>query len=372
MVLERFNEPLVMRTFTVPSLDQGQVLVRVLVAGVCGSDVYMSQGLDARLKLPMILGHEGVGEVVEVAGEKAYVDDGSPVRVGDKVLWSRGVTCGHCYFCKIKNEPSLCLNRWVWGIHLSCADPPYLTGNYAQYLPLHRNADLFRLDPGADLEAFAAASCSGGTTAHAVDLAGIEPGDTVLVQGPGPVGIYAVAFAHALGASQIFVTGGTPQRLEICKTFGATTIMNRHQTTADERREIVLELTHGMGVDVAFEMAGAPEALSECISLTRIGGACVTAGFGEPHGPIEIDCFHDIGRKNLRLQGVWVSDVRHTHMSLKLTESRLNDFKQIVTHRFPLSEGQRGPAGDEGQGSRKGGHPSSRLNRSEERVRCTC
>lgn len=337
MVLKRFNEPLEMKRFTVPVLKRGEVLVKVLVAGVCGSDVYMSEGLDARLKLPMILGHEGVGEVVEISGEKTYVDDGSPVQVGDKVLWSRGVTCGHCYFCKIKNEPSLCLNRWVWGIHLSCADPPYLTGNYAQYLPLNRNADLFRLAPGADLEAFAAASCSGGTTAHAVDLAAIEPGDKVLVQGPGPVGIYAVAFAHALGASEIFVTGGTPQRLLICKTFGASTVMDRHQTTGAERKEIVLEKTHGMGVDVAFEMAGTPDALRECISLTRIGGACVTAGFGEPHGSIEVDCFHDIGRKNLRLQGVWVSDVRHTHMSLKLTERRIEDFKRLVTHRFPLA-----------------------------------
>jgi threonine dehydrogenase-like Zn-dependent dehydrogenase len=338
MVLERFNAPLAMRTFTVPKLGPGEVLVKVLVAGVCGSDVYMSEGLDARLKLPMILGHEGVGEVVEIASEKRYVDDGCPVRVGDKVLWSRGVTCGHCYFCKVKNEPSLCLNRWVWGIHLSCAEHPYLTGNYAQYLPLHRHADLFQLDPDADLEAFVAASCSGGTTAHAVDLAGVEPGDTVLVQGPGPVGIYAVAFAKALGASQVFVTGGTEQRLDICKAFGATMIMNRHQTTEEERKEMVLDLTHGLGVDVSFEMAGAPEALSECISLTRIGGSCVTAGFGEPHGKIEIDCFHDIGRKNLRLQGVWVSDVRHTHMSLRLTKSRIGHFKKLITHRFRLSE----------------------------------
>jgi threonine dehydrogenase-like Zn-dependent dehydrogenase len=338
MVLEAFNEPLAMKTFPIPKLNQGEILVKVHVAGVCGSDVYMSQGMDARLKLPMILGHEGVGEVVEIVGEKKYVDDGSPVKVGDKVMWSRGVTCGHCYFCKIKNEPSLCLNRWVWGIHLSCAHPPHLTGNYAQYLPLHANADLFRLDSDADLEAFVAASCSGGTTAHAVDLSGMEPGDTVLVQGPGPVGIYAVAFAKSLGASQIFVTGGTEKRLEICRAFGATTIMNRHKTTEEERKEIVLEATHGLGVDVAFEMVGSPEALRECISLPRIGGACITAGFGEPHGKIEIDCFHDVGRKNLRLQGVWVSDVRHTHMSLQLTRNHADKFKQLITHRFDLSE----------------------------------
>jgi hypothetical protein len=71
MVLEQFNQPLSLRHFSIPKLAQGEVLVKVLVAGVCGSDVYMSQGLDARLKLPMILGHEGVGEVVEIVGEKS-------------------------------------------------------------------------------------------------------------------------------------------------------------------------------------------------------------------------------------------------------------------------------------------------------------
>lgn len=338
MVLEKFDEPLVMRVFPVPRPKKGETLVRILAAGVCGSDVYMHEGLDQRLRLPMILGHEGVGEVVEIKGEKTYVDDGIPVKEGDKVLWSRGVTCGHCYFCKIKMEPSLCLNRWVYGIHLSCADPPHLTGNYAQYLLLHPSTDLFRLDPEGNLEALVMASCSGATAAHAADLAGVQPGDSVLVQGPGPLGIYAVAFAKASGASQIIVIGGTQARLEICKAFGATTILNRHELSVEERKEAVLGITHGLGVDVAFEMVGAPEALLECISLTRIGGACVSAGFGEPHGKIEVDCFHDIDRKNLRLQGVWVSDVRHTHMSLKLTLSRIDDFQKLITHRFGLAE----------------------------------
>ncbi len=342
MVLEKFNEPLTERAFVLPKLEPGQVVVKILAAGVCGSDVHMHKGQDPRLRLPMILGHEGVGEVVELAGEKRYVAEGSPVKLGDRVLWSRGVTCGHCYFCKIKGTPSLCLNRWVYGIHLSCAEPPYLTGNYAQYLPLHRNVDLFRLDDvgadPADIEVYAPASCSGGTTAHAIDLAGIQPGDSVLVQGPGPLGIYAVAFATAQGASRIFCIGGTKQRLEICRRMGATDILNRHEMSPEERRGAILEATHGQGVDVALEVAGSPAALKEAITLTRIGGACVTAGFGEPHGPIELDCFHDIGRKHLRLQGVWVSDVRHTHMSLQLTRSRLKDFRQIITHRFKLDQ----------------------------------
>jgi threonine dehydrogenase-like Zn-dependent dehydrogenase len=85
-------------------------------------------------------------------------------------------------------------------------------------------------------------------------------------------------------------------------------------------------------------MAGEPDALKESISLLRTGGACVSAGFGEPHGMIDFDCFHDIGRKNLRLQGVWVSEVRHTHMALKLILSRMEDFKKLITHCFPLEK----------------------------------
>jgi threonine dehydrogenase-like Zn-dependent dehydrogenase len=171
-----------------------------------------------------------------------------------------------------------------------------------------------------------------------VDLAGIEPGDSVLVQGPGPLGIYACAFASAQGAARIFVIGGTQERLEICRAMGATDLLNRHSLSIEERRRLILDQTGGLGVDVALEVVGSPEALKEAVSLTRIGGACVTAGFGEPHGTIELDCFHDIGRKHLRLQGVWVSDVRHTHMSLSLTKSREADFKKIITHRFTLSQ----------------------------------
>ena len=337
MVLEKFNRPLEMRSFPIPRLKEGEVLVRIKAAGVCGSDVHMWEGRDPRIRLPMIPGHEGVGEIVEVTAGKRDTH-GNPLRAGDQVLWNRGVTCGQCYFCKVKMEPSLCPYRWVYGIHTSCADPPYLTGNYAEYLPLDRKVDLFRIDNVTDLDALVPASCSGATTAHAFDLAGMESGDSVLVQGVGPLGIFSVAFAKSFGASRIIVIGGTEERLKACEGFGATLILNRHTLSREERKEMVMETTHGRGVDVAFEMAGEPAALKESISLVRHGGCCVSAGFGEPHGTIELDCFHDIGRKNLRLQGVWVSDSRHTHMALELMLSRLQDFRKLITHRFPLSK----------------------------------
>jgi threonine dehydrogenase-like Zn-dependent dehydrogenase len=337
MVLEKFNQPLVMKTFPIPKLKEGEVLVKIGAAGVCGSDVHMWEGRDPRIRLPMIPGHEGVGEIVEMKGKKKDVY-GTPLKVGDKVLWNRGITCGQCYFCKVKMEPSLCPERWVYGIHTTCADPPYLTGNYADYLLLVGKTDFFKIDPAVDLQVLVPASCSGATAAHAFDLSRMESGDSVLVQGVGPLGIFAVAFTKSFGASQIIVIGGTEERLNMCKTFGATLILNRHKLSKKERKDAVMEVTHGWGIDVAFEMAGEPDAMKEGISLTRTGGAYVSAGFAEPRGTIELDCFHDIGRKNLRLQGVWVSEVRHTHMALQLMLSRMEDFKKLITHRFPLAQ----------------------------------
>jgi threonine dehydrogenase-like Zn-dependent dehydrogenase len=337
MVLEKFNQPLSPKSFPLPRLEGGDILVKVEAAGVCGSDVHMWEGRDPRTRLPMILGHEGAGEIVEMKGEKRDVY-GIPLKVGDTALWSRGVTCGHCYFCKVKMEPSLCPHRFVHGIHTSCSSPPYLTGNYARYLLLDQRSDFFRIEKKTDLAVLVAASCSGATTAHAFDLSRMEAGDSVLVQGVGPLGIFAVAFARSFGASQIIVIGGTEERLKMCQAFGATLLLNRHRSSAEERRKIILEATGGRGVDAAFEMAGEPEALKECILAVRNGGACLTAGFGEPHGKMELDCFADIGRKNLRLQGVWVSETRHTHMALQLVSSRLQDFARLITHRFPLSQ----------------------------------
>jgi threonine dehydrogenase-like Zn-dependent dehydrogenase len=337
MVLEKFSEPLVLRTFPIPKLGEGEVLVKVEAAGVCGSDVHQWEGQDPRIRLPMILGHEGVGEIAQIRGEKMDVY-GDLLRAGDKVLWNRGVSCGRCYYCVVKREPSLCVGRWVYGIHTTCAHPPYLTGNYSEYLLLDARTDLFKVAPGIDLKVLVPASCSGATAAHAFDLAPLESGDAVVIQGVGPVGIFSVAFARSRGASEIIVIGGTEERLNMCKAFGATILLNRRNLSEKERKERVMEVTHGRGVDVTFEMAGEPDALKECISLTRTGGTCVSAGFGEPHGKIELDCFHDIVRKNLHLQGVWVSDTRHTHMALQLMLSRPDDFKRLITHTFPLEK----------------------------------
>jgi D-arabinose 1-dehydrogenase-like Zn-dependent alcohol dehydrogenase len=123
MVLEAFNAPLKMRELEVPVLQDFQVLVRIDAAGVCGSDVHIWKGEDERTPLPIVLGHEGVGTVIDVKGEKRYVT-GEPVKAGDRILWNRGVSCNGCYYCTVLNQPWLCGTRKVYGINRSLSEPP--------------------------------------------------------------------------------------------------------------------------------------------------------------------------------------------------------------------------------------------------------
>jgi threonine dehydrogenase-like Zn-dependent dehydrogenase len=152
------------------------------------------------------------------------------------------------------------------------------------------------------------------------------------------LGIYGVAFAKAYGAKEIVVIGGTKERLDMCIEFGATKVLDRICYTQAERKEVVLELTHGRGADMVYETVGTSAAVKEGIDLTRMGGSYVSAGFGEPNGTIQIDCFKDIVRKNLRYQGVWVSDTSHTYQAYQLVLQNIDLFSKMVTHRYKLSE----------------------------------
>ena len=338
MVLEQFNHPLQLRAIEIPPLQSGQILARITAAGICGSDVHMWTGKDPRTPLPMILGHEGVGEVVRIGGRR-YTVDGTDLKEGQAILWNRGVVCGTCYWCRRAGQPELCPNRWVYGIHRSCEVSPYLNGCYSEYVILDAKTDVFLPeDPDVDPAVLVPASCSGATVAHAFDLCPPDKGDIVLVQGPGPLGIFAVAFAKEFGASEIAVIGGTPERLEICRSFGATTILNRNELSTEERRQAVMALTDGRGVDLAIEAVGQPEVFREGIDLVRRGGAYISVGVGAPAGTIELDLYQDIELKNLRLQGVWVSHSKHTRMAMDLILKHGNLFQRMIAHRLDLKD----------------------------------
>lgn len=336
-VLTKFRAPLELRTFQLPVPGPGEILVRLAASGVCGSDLHMYLGEDPRTPLPIILGHEGVGWV-EAMGSSQDTVDGRPVKEGDLITWNRGVACNRCYACKVLRQPSYCTGRQIYGINLSCDQLPHLNGCYSEYILLRPGTDLYLLPSSIDPAAVCSACCSGATVAHAFDLANIHPGDTVVVQGPGPLGVWASYFARRRGAGQVAVIGGSENRLKMCQQFGATHLLNRRILSLEQRQEAVLQLTGGRGADCVVELRrhqrrccrGNPAASARRrIPLYRI---CPTCGLEQ------LDFFTDVVRRGVTIHGVWVSDARHVYHAVTTALENPELFASMVSHRLPLRE----------------------------------
>jgi len=336
MVLEKFNEPLVLQEFDIPELKGGEILVKLEASAVCGSDVHMWKGEDQRLVLPMILGHEGVGKIVAMKGKKSTVD-GCKLRVGDSILWDRGIPCGKCFACLVLKEPSLCQFRKVYGIEMGKSTE--LKGCYSEYIVLDSRTHIFKIPDNVDREILVSASCAGATVAHGFDLIKESLiGETIVVQGAGPLGAYAVAFASSLGAKNIIVISGSEFRLNLCKKFGATHLLNRKELSKEVRKKKVEEIAGNKGVSLVVEVAGVHGVVEEGIKFLRKGGTYLSLGFAQPAGREKIDFFEDVVSKNIRIQGVWVSDVRHIKQAMDLVLNDLEKFKNLITNRLKLED----------------------------------
>ena len=338
-VLEEFNKSLAIREFDRQNLKEGEVLVKIKAASVCGSDVHMWTGKDPRIPLPIILGHEGVGTIEDMGGEKEDVF-GHPLKKGDLIIWDRGLTCGECFFCLIKKEPSLCPRRKVYGISLSSAQSPHLLGSYSEYIHLLAKTKIIKIEDEIDPSLLAPAACSGATTAHALEQVRIEEGDTVVIQGPGPMGIFALSFSQEKGAISLIVigTGEDRKRLQLCQEFGATHTLATDETSLEERLKFVREKSGGLGADLVIECTGSPGALGEGIQMVRPGGTYLIPGIATPTGEIPFDVYRDLACKNVSIQGVWVSDISHLYQAVKLILSHKYPFEKLITHCFSLEE----------------------------------
>jgi len=337
-VLEAFGRPLRMQSFDLPPPGEGEVLVRVTHAGVCGSDLHMASGEDPRTPLPIVLGHEGVGEVAAVGGEKRSLD-GRPLEAGQPVLWNRGVVCGRCFFCT-RGEAHLCPERFVYGIHRGVDVPPHVNGCYSRHLLLDARTDIRIIDdvPAAHRKTLVTASCSGATAAHAFDHFEPEAGEAVVVQGAGPLGCFLGAFARRCGADPIVFISRSEGRLETARDFGATHTLSIKHTDADERRAFIRDLTAGRGADAVYEAVGQAAVVREGLGLVRQGGRYVSAGFGQPGGSMAWDPFADLVRPDLKVVGVWVSHTRHMERAVDLMKRNLDAFAGMITHTLPLAE----------------------------------
>jgi threonine dehydrogenase-like Zn-dependent dehydrogenase len=336
MVLEDFNSPLVEREMPLGDLAPGEVLVRITASGVCGSDIHMHRGEDPRTPVPMILGHESVGVVEQAAGEVTAVD-GTAIAQGMQVAWDRGVYCGRCVFCTVKHQEYVCPSRKAYGIHYGGTNPPPLRGGYASHIVLRAGTRIFPVADDVDMDFLVACTCSGATSAHSIEEAGITPGDVVVVIGAGPVGLWTMALAHSSGAEVIAVEPRAG-RLELAKEMGATLTIDPTNTSEDKRKGVVLERTGGIGADAVIDTTGVAKLTGEGLDLVRRGGVYELPGVAVPVGEYPVKLYEQLAVRNVAMKGIWVSDTRHFAQALAVGLSGRYPLDRLVTHRFALEQ----------------------------------
>jgi len=310
------RQPLELRAFPRPDLPPGAALLRTARSEVCGTDVHLWHGRLAGVPYPIIPGHVSTGVLESVRGPLRALD-GSVLGEGDRaVFFDVHRTCGQCRACTIHRTPTRCASRRVYGI----TDPASegLLGGWSQYIYLEPGVGVARLPDGVAFDDYIGGGCGLLTAVHVIERASLAPGDTVVVQGTGAVGLSVMALARLAGASAVFAIGDPEPRLALAREMGAGLTLSIAQTTAEERLEAIRARTFGEGADVVVEAAGSARAVEEGVTLVRDGGRYVIAGHYTDVGPSAINAHQHINRKHLEIRGCWGSEARHFVRALEV------------------------------------------------------
>lgn len=342
VVMPEPEAPLQTRRAPLPELPPGGVLLRTLGSEVCGTDVHLWHGQLAGVPYPITPGHVSAGRIEALGeGDPPCDVDGVPVRAGQIVTFLDVYgTCGRCWYCTVAHASTRCPDRKVYGVTM-CADDG-LFGGWGEYIYLAPGVHIVPLPEELDWRAFLAGGCGMPTALHAVGLGEIAFGDTVVVQGAGPVGLCAAVLAQLRGAGRVIVIGGPGVRLGAARRFGVDTVIDIGETTAAERLDRVRALTGGKGADVTIEATGVPGAVPEGMGLTRDAGRYVVVGQYTDAGAAQFNPHLDLNRKHLEVRGCWGSDAGHVWRAVRVMARYGAQFPwtDLITAEYPLDRAQ--------------------------------
>jgi len=313
------REDLRLETVPDPAPGAGEVVIQVSVATTCGTDlkVWRRGGHAKMLRLPTLFGHEAAGKIVALgAGVTGW-------NVGDRVIANNSAPCLNCFFCD-RQEYSLCPNL------------TFNNGTFAEYLKVLAPIVAQNLLPiPADLpDSLAAMTEPLACVLHGVARSNLKAGDRVVVLGDGAIGLMFVAALQQQSA-QVFLFGGSDDRLAIGQQFGATRTFNYHHI--DDLPALVRDLTEGWGADVAIEATGVPSAWETAIACARPGGTVNLFG-GCPRDTsitVNTDRLH---YSELTLKGVFHNTPAHVRSALSLLASRTVPFELLISNHQPLKQ----------------------------------
>jgi threonine 3-dehydrogenase len=304
-----------------PTIGINDVLIRVKYAGICGTDVHIYQWDDWAQKtihVPMAIGHEFVGEVVEVGSN---VNDFYP---GDVVSGEGHVVCGRCRNC-MAGRRHLCANTQGVGVNRA--------GAFAEYIALPMT-NIWRHHPGVDLEVAAIFDPFGNAVHTALSFPVL--GEDVLITGAGPIGIMAIPVARHAGARHIVVTDMNPYRLDLARKMGATLAINPAETSL---AEVQKQLGMLEGFDVGLEMSGNPLALKDMVASMSHGGKIAILGIPSKEMPMD---WRQVIFNMITIKGIYGREMYDTWYKMSVMIESGLDISPVITHRFALEDFQQG------------------------------
>jgi len=305
----------------VPRIGHNDVLIRIRKTAICGTDIHIykwDEWAQQTIPVPMVIGHEYVGEIAEVGGEVRGL------KVGDRVSGEGHITCGHCRNCRAGRR-HLCRNTIGVGVNRP--------GAFAEYLVLPAE-NVFKL-PEAISDDYAAILDPLGNATHTA-LSFDLVGEDVLITGAGPIGIMAAAICRHVGARNVVITDVNPYRLELARKMGVTRAVN---VAEEPLREVMAELGMHEGFDVGLEMSGSAAAFNEMLEVINHGGKIALLGI--PPRDTAID-WNQVIFKGLILKGIYGREMYETWYKMAaLIEGGL-DLDPVITHRLPVDRFQEG------------------------------
>ncbi|RNL62895.1 Zn-dependent alcohol dehydrogenase [Nocardioides marmoriginsengisoli] len=335
-VLHEHNAPLIIEELELLPLAADEIRVEVTASGVCHSDVMVASG-GVPFPLPLILGHEGAGRVLEVGA--GVVD----LRPGDHVVAAFTPVCGRCFFC-VRGQTNLCtfgqeLGMVPKGVLADGREVAALTnlGTFADVLTAHRSS-LVKVETDLPDEQLALLGC-GVTTGvgAALNTANVTAGSTVVVIGCGGVGLSVIQGARIAGAARIFAVDPVEMKRKSALDFGATDVID---PTTEDVIDVVKTATRGLGADFTFEVVGRAETLVQAFDAARPGGDVVLVGFAPVGAQVSLPILQMmVEEKSVRGSNFGSAQfLRDLPRLIALVEGGRLDVDSMISRRIRLDE----------------------------------
>ena len=335
-----------LKSFPYPELKKNCAIIRMEHSGICGTDKHSFEGFFHQkggrpIPLPVIQGHENVGVIEEINGE-LLDHDGNILKIGDRVVPAPNISCGKCFACRNNRPYYYCDCKLDYGNNIGAGEPPHIFGGWSEYLYILPGSHLFKypdtLDPkfGTFIEPLSVTGCLDKARQWSSEWEPFRSGDTVVILGTGPIGLFHLIKANLMGAGKIISIDPYRYRTSLAQEFGAT-----ETVTSDDREEIkdnIKKLTNNVGADLVVDCSGVSEGFTIALELIREGGMVLEVGIFSNSHDISINPHSHILEKSARVLGIGGDDISQYYPSIKLLERNIDKlpWKKIISHEFNI------------------------------------